>query len=368
MLYSALFFWKFWKNPYLNNTSEMATTFYPHWVWMGRQLKAGKLPLTDNIYFKYPACIPFLSTFYLPHLLTSITGSFRVLQWTVLSHYFLTSLLTYKLFLQWCQPEVALFGAITLAYAGYCIKIQQPCIAYTLAWIPGAFLPGWLGTVSMAMALYAGYYPILIYVLPFILINNWIHGGFYGSLLGIALALPQIVPFLWYYTKSVRWKSVSSYAHGFGRVTFRSLCQFFLPLRQRSHTNDVMFMEMQMYIGLLPFLFIWLSHSRFWFVLAAGLAIATGLLRPIQRIPARALYLVTLSLVILSTDGLSKICLSHAQLWMIVGLQAACLLFNRDIYPSFPFTQWWGKGHKLDYTGYLNGVSLHEYRGAFSIK
>ena len=360
-LYSILFFWKFWQNPYLNNTSEMATTFYPHWRWVGTTIKAGRLPFTDNIYYKYPACIPFLSTFYPPHLLTSLTGSFKVLQYSILCHYILGSWLSYTLFSRWCSPEVALFGAITLTYAGYCVKLQQPCIPYTMAWIPGIFLGGWFGVLSMAMALYGGYYPILVYLMPFVL---YVHPA--ETVLGVLFALPQLIPFLWYFKRSVRWEETVS--ADFGRVPFSLLSNLVLPLRRRIHTNDVMFMETAMYMSLLPFLFIWYSTSRFWFVLVFGLAVATGLIKPIQRIPARALYISTLAVTVLSTDGLTNLGLNNVQCWLIVLLQATLLLYNRDIYPSFPFTQWWRSDHKMDYTGYLSGVSLHEYRGAFRIK
>lgn len=360
ILYSVFFFWPFWSNPHLNNTSEMATTFYPHWKWMGDKLKKMELPFTDKIYYKFPVGIPFLSTFYPLHLLTSLTGSFRVLQYNILLHYLITSLLSYHLFSQWCSPVVSVFGAITLSYSGYCIKLQQPCIPYTLAWIPGIFLDGWLGVFSMTMALYGGYYPVLIYLMPFILV---VHTK--TVLLGILFSLPQIIPFLFYFKKSVRWKE--GIKSSFGRVPLGKLVELILPLRPHKHTNDVFYMEMAMYMGC-AFLFIWFSGSRFWYVLLFGLSVAAGLIRPWQRIPARALYIVTLSISILATDGLSKLGLNNDSLWLIVLLQAVLLLFNRDIYPCFPFTQWWRKDHRLDYTGYLSGVKLNDYRGAFSLK
>src|SRR3990167_2268442 len=156
--YNLIFFWKFYQNPYLNHTSETATTFYPHWVWLGRTIRRLAPPIVDKIYYRYPAAIPFLSTFYPPHFFTaflssflSIDKSFQLLQLNVLAHYLLSSILSFLMFSQWCSPMAALFGAITLTYSGYCIKIQQPCIAYTLAWIPGIFLGGWFGILSMSM-------------------------------------------------------------------------------------------------------------------------------------------------------------------------------------------------------------------------
>ena len=347
----------------------MATTFFPHWKWTGKQLRAFKLPFTDNLYYKYPGAIPFLSTWYPPHFLSaflssflSIDKSFVLLQLNVFLHYILSSILSYILFLKWCDPLVALFGSITLTYSGYCIKIQQPCIAYTLAWIPGIFLDGWLGILSMSMTLLAGYYPMLIYLFPFILL---IHTK--TVLLGILFALPQLIPFIWYFTKSVRWNEPN--VPKFGKVPPQKLIELVLPLRPRIHTNSVMFMEMAIYMGL-AILFIWFSSSRFWYVLAFGLAVSVSLIKPWQRIPARALYIVTLSLSVLATDGLQKLSLTSDILLIILLLQSFLLLFNSDIYPCFPFTQWWTKpSQKLyDVTGYITGRPNHPYQGAFRLK
>ena len=363
--YNLLFFWKFYQNPYLNYTSEIATTFYPHWVWIGRTLRRLAPPIVDKIYFRYPAAIPFLSTFYLPHLVTSLTESFKVLQYSILFHYLLGSYLAFTMFSQWVSVPVALFGAITLTYAGYCIKIQQPCIAYTLAWIPGIFIHGWLGVISVAMCFYAGYYPILVYLLPFLLLMHT-----KTVLLGALFALPQLIPFLWYYMKSVRWKVSAPSDKKFGRVPPSKLTELFLPTWPRTHTNGVMFMEMTMYIGLLPLVFMWGSDSKFWYVLLYGLMTVVGLLPAVERIPARALYIVTLSVAVLATDGLNKLSLASTSLWAVTFLQSYLLLFNRDIYPCFPFSQWWSKPREIDmdYTGYLSGKSIHAYSGAFSLR
>lgn len=369
-LYSLLFFWKFWKNPYLNHTSEIGTTFFPHWIWTGRKLRSGSLPFKDNLYYKYPACIPFLSTFYPPHWISAFIGSFlplnnafRLHTYLILSHYIFGSCLAYHLFSRWCSPEVALFGSITLFYSAYSVKLQQPCISYTMAWIPGIFLPGWLGVLSMTMALCGGYYPILIYLLPFVLV---VHTK--TVLLGALFALPQLIPFLIYFKQSVRWGEKVPVETG--RLSLIALGRLFLPIRSRTHVSGVMFMESEMYMSLLPFLFIWFSSSRFWYVLAFGVAVSVGWLRSWQRIPARTLYIVTLSITILATDGLGKLGLPALSVQMICLLQAVLLLFNRDIYPCFPFTQWWTKPEdkNQDYTGYLSEEKLHEYRGAFSLK
>jgi len=358
-LYNVLFFFKFYKNPHLNNTSEMGSTFYPYWHWMGEQLKKFKLPFTDSIYYRYPVAIPFLSTLYLPHLITSLIGSFRVLQYSILLHYFLGSTIAFFLFREWASDTVALFGAITLFYSGYSIKIQQPCIIYTMAWIPGIFFDGWFGILSMAMCFYGGYYPILIYLMPFILVMHT-----KTVLLGFLFALPQLIPFMVYYFKSVR--SKTKIDKNIGKFPISKLVEFFLPVRNRTHTSNVMFMEMQTYMSALPFVFIWYSHSRFWVCLLFSIVIAIGLIKPWDRIPARALYLATLSVTILATDGLSKLGLSLNAQYAILFLQMFLLLFNRDIYPCFPFTQWWTKSHQ-DVTGYLGSNKIGLYNGAFKL-
>jgi len=306
-LYNFLFFSKFWKNPYLNHTSEIATTFFPHWHWIGNSLRKLKFPFTDQLYYKYPASIPFLSTFYPPHFLSAFIGSFlsldnsfRLFTYLILSHYILGSFLAFEMFSLWTSPPVALFGALTLMYSGYSIKIQQPCIAYTLAWIPGIFLGGGFGAFSFAMVVYAGYYPIFVYVLPFILYAHPVE-SFFGCILG----LPQLILFFVYLRKSVRWKNPLNQDKNFGRVPILKLLEFFLPIKRRIHTHGVMFMEMCMYMSPLIFLFMWFSHSRFWIVLLFGILVTIGVIPAVQRIPARALYLMTLSLSILAVDGLA---------------------------------------------------------------
>ena len=120
--YWFLFWKKFLINPFLLNTSEIASTFFPHWIWFGRQLRKGIFPAQDDIYYNLPGSIPFLSTFYPPSLIMAwlatflkIDSAFRLYAYFILSHYLLASLFAYYLFGN-------LFCAITLIYSAYIIK------------------------------------------------------------------------------------------------------------------------------------------------------------------------------------------------------------------------------------------------------
>jgi len=373
--YHFLFFWKFYKNPYLLCTSEMASTFFPHWLWMGKMLRRGIFPAVDAIYFKLPGSIPFLATFNPPSLLTAYLGSFlnqdnafRLYVYSILAHYILGSFFAYLLFGN-------LFATITLIYAGYCIKLQQPTIAYTLAWIPAMFLKGWLGVLGCGMALVSGYYPILVYVMPVVAIVNPL------ALLGTLIALPQLIPFVGYFKRSVR--VGQKVDRNFGRLPWWRLTDLFILSRTQNHVNGVHYPEVAMYMGIAPlFIFSLLFHQvpfpSFWYlVLASSICLAIGILPSIQRIPARALYLLTLSISILSSASIEL--LYTVALKYLTFLQCFLLLRNSSLYPSFPFSQWWDKPSRLYtkkpkmnnwpyITGYLEGRSVSEYRGAFALK
>lgn len=317
------FFWRFYRNPNLLATSEVLSTFFPHWRWMGLQLRSGTLPLIDKIYYKYPACIPFLSTFYPPSMITSLTGNFRVYTILILSHYWLASILAFSMLRHYFSLNIALFGALSLVYNAYNIKVQTPCHAFTSCWIMGILHPGWLGVLSFGMAVLGGYWPILVVTLPVILLNP-------TSVWGIFLGLPQILPFLWYWPRSVRAKTRASSA---GRMP---LHRFFI-----SHTfptDGFHFPEFAWGIGLvLP---IALLSVSVWWIFAIIAFLGTQGMVKIARIPARFLYFLAFSLIMSGNCALESHYSQHLLLGVII-LQAIFLWRWRYLYPSFPFSQWW---------------------------
>ena len=359
--YWLLFWRKFLWNPYLLCTSEIASTFFPHWRWMGRQLRQGIFPSQDDIFYKLPGSIPFLATFYPPNLITAYLGSFlkedhafRLYAYFIIAHFLLCSIFAYQLFGN-------LFGAITLAYAGYVIKPNTPTFVFSATWIPLALKGGVLGAVGWSMSLFGGYYPILVYVLPLIALLQPL--SFIG---GCFMASSQLLPFLGYFKRSVR--IGEKVDKSFGRISWWKLSDLINPIRSIGATNGVHYPEVMMYMGIAPFL-IW--HLSWWNIpLSISILVCLGILDSVQRIPARSLYLLTLSVCFLAQDTNLGI--------LLLILQAFLLLQNSSIYPSFPFSQWWDKPSRLyskkpkSYnwpfiTGYREGIKISHYVGAFKL-
>ncbi len=222
-----LFFWKFLWNPYLLSTSELLSKHFAHWIFLGRELRKGNFPYKDD-YFVYPACIPFLSMFYPPHLISAWLGSFFkldrsfcILVWIELLHYLVCSFTSFAMFSQWYPADVALFGAITLTYMAYSIKLINPCIPYTIAWIPGMFIHSHMGWISCFMALLGGYYPILVYIFPFAVFSNPI------CAFCVIPGMIQLVPMLLYWPRSVRHKTKIS--RKFGSVPIWRFLDLLIP-------------------------------------------------------------------------------------------------------------------------------------------
>ena len=355
--YWVLFWRKFLWNPYLLCTSEIASTFFPHWRWIGRQLRQGIFPSQDDIYYKLPGSIPFLATFYPPNLISAWLGSFlkedhafRLYAYFIIIHFLLCSFFAYELFGN-------LFGAITLAYAGYVIKPNTPTFVFSATWVPLA-LKG--SAVGWAMALWGGYYPILVYIIPVVAFLQPI-----SCILGSLLASAQLLPFIGYFKRSVR--MTEKVDQNFGRVPWWKLSDLINPIRNIGTTNGVHYPEVMMYMGIAPLLIF--HPSIFYIPLILSILVVVGLIPPFQRISARALYLLTLSfcLVALPFDSI-----------YLFLIQAFLLLQNASIYPSFPFNQWWNKPSKLysqkpkSYnwpfvTGYREGFKISDYVGAFRL-
>lgn len=173
ILFNLIFFRKFYfQNPFCFATSELASTAFPSSRLLGEAIRKCKLP-EDQYYYPYYSSIPFLSTFYPPHMLQAYMGNYINLDtsyvlyiFTLLAHFFWASLGGWVLFSN-MGLWPALFGAISIAYMGYCIK-QNGSIIYTLAWMPwllaGAeFHDTTLFGVSLGAMILAGYWPIGIY-------------------------------------------------------------------------------------------------------------------------------------------------------------------------------------------------------------
>lgn len=373
--YWVIFWRKFLSNPYILCTSEIASTYFPHWIWMGRSLNKGWFK--DNIYYKYPGSIPFLSSFYPPKIVTAFMSryltldrAFKLYSLDILLHSLLTSITSYFLFLP-MFGSAALFGSLTLTYAAYSIKPQTPAFMYTAAWLPAIFMDGPVAGLAFGMVLLAGYYPIVVYMVPAIifwsLYNPWV-------LLGLVIGLPQIIPFLFYWNKSVR--SLKDNKDMDFKLLPRELINFFFKINDVTPKNGVHYPEFSIYLGMIPLFTICLSDSRFWLLLIYSLLVVMGIFPKIQRIRARALYAATFSIALLSAHGIML--LSEALIFILTLFQSYQLLQNNSIYPSFPFSQYSRKpsvlySSKRDtskfpfQSGYLFEDKTDGYRGGFSL-
>lgn|SRR3990167_3991585 len=379
LVYNLIFFRKFYINPYLNSTGETLSTFFPVTLWQGRQWTKFKVPMKDDIYYYYPGCIPFLSTLYPFQIIVSIICkwlktdyAFRLYQAVTFLHYFLSSLLAYRMFSLWASPSVSLFGAITMAYMAQAIRIQTSCGVYTACWIPGMFIGGWWSAISVAMAILGGYLPILIYILPVALIFSPVYVS-----IGVLLAIPQIIPFLWYYPKSIRWNQNNKSTSG--RFPLWKLIDLFKGDWKDTKVSGTFYPETVVYCGfLIPFLAL-VSHSRMWIVMAVSLAIASW--KAPFRVPSRALYTFCFALVWTAVSGLSNLYLDQTFLYVLILIQSICLLQNSDIYPHYPYSEIQhkpsyyfndNKHYKIKgfpyFTGYFFENKTEGYTGGFSLK
>ena len=357
LLYNILFFYKFYSNPFKMCTSELTSTFFPFWRW-----SKGRIIFKSDMYYPYPACIPFLSIFYPPNIVTSyiasfiksIDNQFKLFSLCILLHFLFGSILAYYALLTY-GVIIALFGSISLMYSAYFVKPFTPCAIYTHAWVVGALSGGKIGAICTGMAILGGYWPTLVYILPVLLV---LHPS---NTLGLLIGLPQIIPFLWYWPKSVR-AGVKSDPN-IGKVPLWRYLDLILPNRTQNTINGIFWPEMAIYMGLVPILVLFFHLRSIWLT-----PCLLSFLITIQRIPARSLYLFSFSLIMLALQA--KIT------WPILILQAWLLLENNRIYPHFPFSQWWKKPSEHDYdnenrwpglTGYISGKKTR-YAGAFALR
>lgn len=359
-VYHFIFWGSWYRNPWKLCTSEIASLWFPY-----LRYSKGRVLYEDPIYFTHPASMPVLSSFYFPQNILSfltqkmsLDTAFRVFSYFLFSHYLLASFIAYN--------SLGLFGAITLTYSAYCIKPQTPSFVFTACWIPGMLIGGWFGAFSCFMAIVGGYWPILVYVMPVMaVVNPW-------CLLGVIPALLQIIPFSTYWNKSVR--SGEKVDRNFGKLPWWKLKDLVWPTNLVGLTNGVHYPEVAMYVGIAP-LFIW--HLSWWWIpLFCSLLIVLGILFSIQRIPSRAIYLLSFSIAFLASLNLPEASYLYKSL---ILFQAFLLLRNSSIYPSFPFSQWWKRPSEMFktaplincwpyFTGYIQGKQIDTYRGSFRLK
>ncbi len=344
-------------------------------LWQGRKWLKLKIPAKDNIYYYEPGSIPFLSTYYPPQILMAVICnflnldmSFRVYQYYLNLHYLVNSLLSYALLLTWTDPLTALFGAISYSYCASSFKINTPSFVYTACWIPGIFLGGILGAVCLGMAILGGYWPVLIYFVPLV---AWSMVGQKELILGVIIGLPQIIPTLFYYPRSIR-----TLKHNLkGTVPLWKFLDLFWGDRKWCFINGVAYTEMALFCGILTPIFALMSDSKAWIGLFVSflLCLFWGPLR----ITARALTVFSFFLVWMAVSSFQGVPDKFKVVFILI--QAWSLLKNADIYPHHPFCEpnkrpsfWFSKSPDINkfpyFTGYYHEIPTRGYTGGFSLK
>lgn len=360
VLYNLIIMRKWYKNPFKMCTSEIASTWFPF-----IRYSKGRILLKDDIYYPYPACLPFLSSFYPINMLVGwlcqffdMDRAFKIYAVNILLHFMLGSLLAFYS-LRHFGYDIALFGAISLTYSAYFLKTFMPEGVYTHTWILGAIGGGWFGAFSLGMAILGGYWPTLVYIFPVLVI--W-HPEI---ILGVLIGLPQIIPTLWYWPKSIRHHQ--TFDPNWGKVPWWRYVDLILPDTYHNSIRGVFWPEMSMYMGLAIALVPFAGWSWWWVPLLLSFFVR------IQRIRARSLYLFSFSAIMLALSGINP-----SLAFMLALLQGFLLLTNVDIYPHFPICQWWKKPSEFFgkyvnstdwpyFTGYIFSKHHMWYNGGFRL-
>lgn len=333
--------------------SELLSTFFPSWMWQGRQWSKGRIPKYDPYFWINAHAHPVVSTYYPPNILSSYVLSKASIDTKFFGFVFSMFAHICFMFIGWfcclnsCNSSlISLFGAITLTFSAYNWK-QQPCFIYTIAWFPW-LLTGiashniLLTSVAFGMVILAGYYPIGIQIAAIagcatVLWNcppTWIP-------IGVLIGLPQLIPFIKYLPKTIRANKVSS----IGKVPWWHPISLLVPKLFRHNLNGVGYWEMAYYVGIVPLVLIASSTSRVWLLAVVSYFLMIGLFSKfLPRIAARWCFSFQFALGWMALSGLSNLHLSNKLLVCLCLIQAFDLLWhNWSLIPTSPYSELYNK-------------------------
>ena len=212
VIFHILFFWRHYTTNCLA-TGETLSTFFPSWVHIGRCIRQGKWWSTDKCYWLNFHAHPVLSSYYPPHIITSYIASFfkidtqfNIFKWNLLLHHLFMNFGFFFLFRQFLDPVSSVFWSITVSYCVFFLKLQS-CIIYTLSWVPWVYglsmnsaIPFGYGPIACGMSLLGGYYPLALYLLPWVGLTSL--KATFSLAIGTLIASPQLIPFFKYLPKT----------------------------------------------------------------------------------------------------------------------------------------------------------------------
>jgi len=311
--FHLLFFWPLYTRSYQMATSELLSTFFPTWLKGERYDRNYWLNLHSHpvLSFYYPIQ---RGLHYLAKRLT-LDGAFRILVCNLLFHHLLGSMGWFLLLRSAFPTPLAIFGALTLTYSAFPLK-QQPSIVYTHAWFPWMLVGLTSGNIPLAsiaigMLFLAGYYPLLIYLLPvgIALSPHWTSVVSYGF--GGLIGLIQIIPFLRYLPKTIR----KPYGEG--------------------HLGS---WERKFYFGVTPLAILFLTFKPLYLTILLPIVASYALRKWLPRGYQRAWILSVYLAVYFALCAMQS--LDQRALILLVILQATDLwLHNRGLLPPRPFCE-----------------------------
>ena len=342
ILYWFIFFRRYILNPYSLATGEILSECFPNLMLAGEYWSKFKLPKDPYWYQDDIIGVGMSSVCYPPNIIISIimqklslNKAFLLYTYVFLLHFLFMSIGGYFLF---GKGILGLIGGLLCAYSGYMIKHYPPEVA-TMAWIIWilVFKSPFLGGFALAISILAGYLPLALYFVYFLIFIN-----FKAVLVALVLASPFLYRVFRYFRKSALTKTTFEDKIIIGTVPKWKILNFFLPLNLRHYINGVGFWENSFYMSPV-ILFSLFSFSTWWLgVLISGMFLfsvtAFKLFHKfMHRIPARWGHMVTLCLIFTTIDGLSKFPI-HIQ-YIALGITALCLLENRNLMSYYPFHQ-----------------------------
>jgi len=356
-------------------TSELLSTFFPTWIWQGREWAKGRIPKYDPYYWGNSHTHPVLSTYYPFQLIQPIAfslklgynASFKAFLGVLFIHVAFGFVGWYFLLQKSYEPMLSLFGAITLTFGAVSLR-QQPCILYTLAWFPWTLHQDPLiSAIAFGMMILAGYYPFSIYLLPIAVMAHILWYSEAWVLCGLFLGLPQLVPFLKHLPNTVK------------RVDDK--CES--PAVER-----------RFYVGIIPIMLLPFATSRIWPLTVLSALFSLGLCKGyFPRVHERWLVVLQFCIGWMAVNSLNNLKLNTAQLILLTGLHIFDIFWhNRECLPPRPYCELWQRPSRVfntnltrylesnlgDYkvsglpwplfTGHINGLRTIGYCGSMQTK
>jgi len=398
ILYWLLSFSRLFAAPYSYATGEHLENYFSYWRYTGEQIRKLKGWFRDDLYYYEPGAIPFLSAWYLPHIISSFCGSFLSLNHSfilytgqLLLHYLFASFFAYNLFLLLgYTPVLSFMCATALTYATRFLNLNgalayTPCwLAFTL-WAIASGMPIVAG-LGFFMMFSAGYTTMFLYFMPVI--------GFFALSMGTeaiitfiatssVLIAPQALYTASYYKKTVR-KETTYEQRAIGSVHPFGVLGLFIPIN--INYNSVLFVEYTFRVGRVVAIAALLSRNGFLWgcaIICVYLMLGKYVRAPVfLRIPAKWSYVLSIVIVFMAADFLSGVSSSH--LGVLCFLQCLDTIYTHpSIMFIWPFTEYpvppnkafssklatykfGGRVSGLPWplrAGYVNGIKTLGYKG-----